>query len=240
MIDTSPQRKQHSSEQIFDQIAGRYDLLNQLLSGGIDRKWRNQFLKALPANQSELLALDLACGTADVPITLCRSPKIKHVTGIDLSKEMLKIGQTKVENLNLQQRITLQAGDGVTLDGLPDHHFDLVTISFGIRNFSSASQSLSSIHRVLKPGGQLLIMEFSLPENSLIRLPYLFYFRHLLPKLGNLLSGHGDAYTYLNQTVEGFPYGDDFLALMQQAGFAQLLATAQTFGIATLYCGRAV
>jgi demethylmenaquinone methyltransferase / 2-methoxy-6-polyprenyl-1,4-benzoquinol methylase len=238
MTDTSPKRKEHSSEQIFDQIAGRYDLLNLLLSGGIDRIWRNGLLKFLPDGE-ELLVLDLACGTADIPLTLCRSPKVKHVTGVDLSQEMLKIGQAKVDQAQLSSRITLQVGDGVTLGGLPDSSVDLVTISFGIRNFSSTLESLKSIHRVLKPNGRLLIMEFSLPKSALIRGPYLFYFRHLLPAVGNLISGHNDAYTYLNQTVESFPYGEKFLSIMREAGFDQLSAHPKTFGIATLYAGRA-
>ena len=127
-------------------------------------------------------------------------------------------------------------GDGVTIP-TGDNAFDLTTISFGIRNFSNPQSSLHDIHRVLKNDGRLMIMEFSIPENMIVRQVYFFYFRHLLPFIGNIVSKHKDAYTYLNQSVEDFPYGENFLKLMQNAGFKNLKMIPLTFGIATLYIG---
>lgn len=127
-------------------------------------------------------------------------------------------------------------GDGVNIPAA-DNTFDLTTISFGIRNFSDPQKSLFDIHRVLKHGGRLMIMEFAIPTNPIIRAVYFFYFRHFLPRIGNMVSKHKDAYTYLNQSVEDFPYGDKFLAMMEKAGFTNLKKQSLTFGIAMLYIG---
>lgn len=227
--------RKKESYKIFDEIAGTYDVLNHTLSMGIDIYWRKKMLKHLP-NKESINALDLATGTGDVPLTLIKDQRIKKYTGIDLSKGMVDIGIQKVKKKGLEKKIFLMLGDGVNIP-TGDAAFDLTTISFGIRNFSDPQKSLHDIHRVLKRDGRLMIMEFSIPRNFIVRNIYFFYFRHLLPFIGNIVSKHKDAYTYLNQSVEDFPYGEEFLSLMRNAGFVNLKQIPLTFGIATLYIG---
>jgi demethylmenaquinone methyltransferase / 2-methoxy-6-polyprenyl-1,4-benzoquinol methylase len=227
--------RKNESYKIFDEIANTYDFLNHFLSFGIDLYWRKKFLKNLPAGDS-LAVLDLATGTGDVPIVLSTEKRIKKITGIDRSKEMVALGVFKIIKKNLSHKINLEIGDGVKVP-FPENSFDLVTISFGIRNFSDPQKSLENIYKVLKPGGRALIMEFALPKNWLIKKTYFFYFRNILPFLGNLLSGHKDAYSYLNQTVEDFPHGENFKRWMNDAGFANTSFDKFTFGVVNLYRG---
>lgn len=234
-MTTELNERKKESYKIFNEIASTYDLLNHLLSLGIDIYWRKKFLNFLPSKNS-INALDLATGTGDVAITLIKDNRVKKITGLDLSEGMINIGIEKVKKKKLDDKIFLMIGDGVSIPAA-DNTFDLTTISFGIRNFSDPQKSLNDIHRVLKKSGRLMIMEFSIPRNPLVKNIYFFYFRYLLPKVGNLISKHKDAYTYLNKTVETFPYGDDFLELMKNAGFKNLSKTPLTFGIAMLYIG---
>ncbi len=227
--------RKKESYKIFNEIASTYDFLNHTLSFGIDIYWRNKLLKHLPQKES-INALDLATGTGDVALTLVKDARVKKVTGLDLSKGMIDVGIEKVKQRKLDKKIFLMLGDGVTIPAA-DTSFDLTTISFGIRNFSDPQKSLFDIYRVLKNDGRLMVMEFAIPTNPLVRAIYFFYFRYLLPKIGNLVSKHKDAYTYLNKSVEDFPYGDEFLALMKNAGFKNLKKQSLTFGIAMLYIG---
>ncbi|HAZ13554.1 MAG: hypothetical protein A2X86_13565 [Bdellovibrionales bacterium GWA2_49_15] len=228
--------RKRDSYQIFNDIAPTYDFLNRILSFGIDRSWRKKLVKR--TSSTPISALDLATGTGDLAIALAKQRPLAKITGLDLSEGMIKIGQAKVQAQGLTKQITLSLGDGVNL-GVTDHSVDLITIGFGIRNFSNPLESLKQCERALIPGGKILILEFSWPRNPAVRLMYNFYFRYLLPWLGNLVSGHKDAYTYLNKTVEDFPYGESFLAMMQTAGLQNTSATPLTFGIATLYEGSA-
>ena len=227
--------RKKESYKIFNEIASTYDFLNHTLSFGIDIYWRNKLLKHLPKKDS-INALDLATGTGDVPLTLIKDQRVKKITGIDLSKGMVDIGIKKVEKKGLDKKIFLMIGDGVNIPAA-DNTFDLTTISFGIRNFSDPQKSLIDIHRVLRNDGRLMIMEFSIPTNFIVRNVYFFYFRYLLPTIGNIVSKHKDAYTYLNKSVEDFPYGQEFLSMMEKAGFKNLQIHTLTFGIATLYIG---
>ncbi len=149
---------------------------------------------------------------------------------------MLGVGRQKITDRNLDQELSLQIGDATNISFLDDS-FDAVTIAFGIRNVENLRKSLREMHRVLKPGGRAVILEFSLPANRFIRALYLFYFRNILPKVGALISGDKYAYQYLNETVESFPYGDDFCDLMKAVGFRKVKSTPLTFGIATIYQG---
>ncbi|WP_417335078.1 bifunctional demethylmenaquinone methyltransferase/2-methoxy-6-polyprenyl-1,4-benzoquinol methylase UbiE [Halobacteriovorax marinus] len=234
-MTTALQGRKKESWKIFDEIAGTYDLLNKLLSCGIDIYWRSKLLKNLPKREN-MQALDLATGTADVPLVLVKSKNISKVTGIDLSKGMVEFGKKKVKKAGKENKIALHIGDGCNIPAA-DETMDVVTISFGIRNFPDPQKSLREIFRVLKPGGRVMIMEFGLPKNFLVRAVYMFYFRHLLPFVGNLLSKHKDAYTYLNETVEDFPYGKSFTNWMKEAGFSNANFTELTFGISNLYIG---
>lgn len=227
--------RKKESYKIFDEIAGTYDVLNHTLSMGIDILWRKKMVKHLPKKET-INALDLATGTGDVPLTLIQDPRVKKITGLDLSAGMIEVGKQKVKKAGLEQKINMMIGDGCNIP-CGDGAFDLTTISFGIRNFPDPQKSLYEIHRVLRPQGRVMIMEFSIPKNFLFRGIYFFYFRHLLPFVGNIVSGHKDAYTYLNKSVEDFPYGEAFLQLMRNAQFKNLKAIPLTFGIATLYIG---
>ncbi len=228
------QRKKESFR-IFDDIAPTYDSLNRALSFGIDVYWRHQIKNNLP-KQKDIQVLDLATGTADVPLVLAKASQVAKIQGLDLSEKMVEIGKEKVKKANLQGKISLGIGDGCNLP-VEDAQYDATTVSFGIRNFPSTLKGLQEMHRILKPGGRAMVMEFSLPTNVLVRMVYLFYFRHVLPFVGNLFSGHGDAYSYLNKTVEDYPYGEAFLKIMREAGFKSPKAMPLTFGIATLYIG---
>lgn len=228
--------KKYESYKIFDKIAGTYDFLNHFLSLGIDIYWRQKFLKNLPS-KNNMKALDLATGTGDVAIVLAKDPRVAKVVGIDLSQGMIELGRKKIKKKELEHKAFLQMGDAVKIP-CADGSFDLVTISFGIRNFYDPQASLVDIYRVLAPTGRTMIMEFSVPKNIFIRWSYFFYFRNILPFIGNIISRHRDAYTYLNKTVEDFPYGNEFAKLMTTAGFQNIQVLPLTWGIATLYIGE--
>lgn len=222
--------------QMFDRIAWRYDFLNRILSMGIDRGWREQMANMLPP-RSSLKVLDLATGTADVPLTFIKSNHdITHITGMDLSEKMLDIGREKIKAQHFEDRITLSTGDAMQIPAESDA-YDAATISFGIRNVPDVLTTLKEMHRVLNAGGHALILEFSTPEIPGFKQGYLFYLRHILPQIGAALSGDSYAYRYLNQTIETFPYGQDFCDLMLEAGFSQAEAVPLTGGIATIYRG---
>ena len=232
MEDITPKNKTKSYK-LFDQIAETYDFLNILLSLGIDRLWRKKIVKILKGETIED-ALDMATGTGDMAILLAKDTSSKRVEGIDLSKEMISIGNKKVKNQNLDHKCELKIGDGVSIP-YPDSSQDLITITFGIRNFPDFKESMRNMFRVLRPGGKAVVMEFSLPKNILVRKFYLLYFRYILPLIGNLISGHKNAYTYLNQTVEEFPYGETFANHFKEAGFEKVDIHPLTFGIASIY-----
>jgi len=221
---------------MFDKIAGRYDLLNRLLSLRMDVGWRRKMVDYLP-DQHGISILDLATGTADVPITFSKSGKsIEKIVGIDLSRGMLEIGREKIHALNLDHIISLHEGDAMDT-GLESESFDTVSIAFGIRNVKNVGTALREITRVLKPGGNLIILEFSLPVNPFFRTTYLFYFRHILPVVGKLVSGDNSAYKYLNRTVETFPHGQEMCNILESNGFTDTSCTPLTLGIASIYNG---
>lgn len=224
------------TRRMFDRIAHRYDLLNRLLSFRRDIAWRKALCNRLP-NSPKQHVLDLATGTADVLLALRdQSDKVASGVGLDMSTGMLELGKRKIEQRNLNRQLSLLLGDAASI-AVSDNSFDAATMAFGIRNVADVDAALVEIHRVLKPGGRVLILEFSLPRNAAIRCLYLFYFRHILPNLGGLISGDRSAYRYLNQSVEAFPYGQAFVQLIHKAGFSSVEATPLTFGIATLYQG---
>ncbi|MBU8933627.1 MAG: bifunctional demethylmenaquinone methyltransferase/2-methoxy-6-polyprenyl-1,4-benzoquinol methylase UbiE [candidate division Zixibacteria bacterium] len=221
---------------MFDRIAPRYDLLNRLLSGRRDVVWRRRLAAVLPTKPN-LDILDLATGTGDVILTILnRRDNISHVVGLDPAGEMLSLAQKKICDAGQDNRTSLVRGDALFLP-FPDGCFDAVTIAFGIRNVPDVPKALSEMQRVLKPGGKAVILEFSLPPNWLVRNIYLVYFRHILPRLGGIISGDAGAYRYLDATVETFPFGEEFRLLMRTAGFNQTVAMPLTFGVATLYTG---
>lgn len=220
---------------MFDRIAHRYDLLNRLLSGKRDVKWRGLVAELLPAGD-HLEVLDLATGTGDQLLSLYETGRVKSGIGIDLAEKMLDVGRHKFKRLGVDRSLLLSAGDAEQIP-FEDNRFDSVTISFGIRNVSKVEVALGEMYRVLKPGGRALILEFSLPGNLFMRGTYLLYLRHILPLLGRVISGDSEAYRYLNRTIESFPYGDDFCRLMSAAGFDEVSFEPLTFGVASIYKG---
>lgn len=221
---------------MFDRIAHRYDLLNRLLSFRQDVVWRNKLARYLP-DQKRQSVLDVATGTGDVLISLInKSDKIDRAVGIDMSEGMLEMGRLKIDRLNLDKIVTLKTGNATDLP-FDDALFDVATISFGIRNVNNLELAFQNLYRVLKQNGRVLILEFSLPGNFILKSMYLFYFRHILPRIGALISGDAYAYNYLNQSVETFPYGEDFCNIMKENGFKNVKFHPLTFGIASIYQG---
>jgi len=222
---------------MFDEISPTYDFLNHFLSLGIDIYWRRKMVQHLP-KRANIRLLDLATGTGDQLITIVKKAKqVKTALGIDLSLEMIRRGQKKIMDKSYSHRITLMEGDAtdIALDG---ESVDCVTISFGIRNVTKVEQCLAECYRVLTPCGKLLILEFSLPKNRIIRGLHLFYMRYVLPNIAGWISRKKEAYRYLNKTVETFPTGEAFAEYLRKAGFYRVKAYPLTFGIATLYSGE--
>lgn len=224
----------HTVTAMFDRIAPTYDRLNTILSCGLDRYWRKAVGKRLPKQGG--IVVDLATGTCDQIITLSKHPTFTFI-GIDLSEKMLQLGQNKIKKLGLSDRVRLELGSALTIP-LAEESCDCVTMSFGIRNVQDPIKCLEEIRRILKPGGRVLILEFSRPSSFIMEKGYLFYLRHILPFIGRSLSKDKDAYTYLNQTIEEFPSGKDFIAMMDQAKFTKTEASPLTFGVVNLYVGQ--
>jgi demethylmenaquinone methyltransferase/2-methoxy-6-polyprenyl-1,4-benzoquinol methylase len=221
---------------MFDRIAHRYDLLNRVLSMRQDVAWRKRLAKMLP-ERDDLRVLDLATGTGDVLLALrAGCPRVRSGVGMDMAGKMLALGKEKFENAGQASALQMVRGDATRV-AAADASFDVVTISFGIRNVLDVDAALREMRRVLKPGGRLLVLEFSLPANALLRWGYLLYFRNVLPRIGGLVSGDSHAYRYLNETVESFPHGGTFCELMRNANFSNVKAILLTFGIATIYWG---
>lgn len=229
-MDIEQQRKNIGS--LFDRIALHYDELNHILSLNVDKLWRRQGIRSLAATYKD--CLDVATGTADLALALVRSGKAKQVVGIDLSSEMMRMGAEKVAKQGLADKISFQLADCAELP-FADASFDLVTCSYGVRNFARLDDSLSEMYRVLRPGGELMILEFAYPSNHLIRALYDFYFTRLLPFIGKAISKDDMAYEYLPTSVKNFIYGADFTAHLDAAGFSKSSFTSQTFSISMLY-----
>ena len=233
---TGPDLSREGVWRMFDRIAGRYDLLNRLLSGRQDVRWRAKLIRRLP-ERGALRLLDLATGTADVPLAAARrAPGLERAVGVDMAGAMLAVGRTKIARAGEGGRLHLVRGDAMTTC-FPNGSFDAATIAFGIRNVTNLDKALREMRRVLRPGGRALVLEFSLPASPVLRWGYLWYLRHVLTRLGALVSGDAHAYRYLNQTIESFPHGEAFLERMRRAGFEAVKAQPLTFGIATLYEG---
>lgn len=224
------------SWKMFDRIAPSYDRLNRILSLRRDVAWRKGMAGFLPKDR-EIDVLDLATGTGDQLLFLRKAGvKMSSAVGMDLSERMLSLGRVKLKQMGLANEIILKTGDTLNIPA-EDQVADAVTISFGIRNVTDVPAGLREIHRVIKPGGRLLVLECSMPQGFLLRSFYTFYFRHILPTIGGWVSGDRSAYVYLNRTVEHFPCGKDFCELMTLAGFEKVDYHPQTFGVATIYQG---
>lgn len=216
---------------LFDGIAATYDRFNHITSMGIDIWWRKVAIKGMaPVDRM----LDVAIGTADLAIEAIRQKRAKHITGIDLSKEMMNIGAKKAANAGLKDVIVFNEGSALDMP-YKDEEFEAVTCAYGIRNFSELDKGLQEMYRVMKPGGQLVILEFSYPQNTFIRWGYNLYFSHIMPLLGKIISHDGSAYTYFLNSVKQFIWGEEMIEHLHKAGFKDAKFRTLTFGITTLY-----
>jgi demethylmenaquinone methyltransferase / 2-methoxy-6-polyprenyl-1,4-benzoquinol methylase len=234
-----PYKEENSSKKaqvakMFDNISHRYDFLNHFLSLGIDKGWRKKAVKLLEPLKPRNI-LDVATGTGDFALqSLQLNPE--KIIGVDISEGMLDVGRKKIRERKLDHRVELRSGDSENLP-FEENKFDAVTVGFGVRNFENLERGLQEIFRVLKPGGMAVILEFSRPRTFPFRQVYSFYFKFILPKIGRIVSSDKAAYTYLPESVEAFPDGDDFIHILQQVGFKNTKCRSLTFGISSIYIG---
>lgn len=225
--------KKKQVAEMFDGIAGRYDFLNHFLSLGIDKIWRNKAIREVAAHQPNNI-LDVATGTGDMAINASRKLPQAHIVGVDISTQMLEEGGKKLKKLGLEQTIELREADSENLP-FSTGQFDVLMCAYGVRNFENLIVGLQEMNRVLRPGGKVVILEFSQPKRFPIAQLYRFYFKHILPGIGKLVSRHSQAYTYLPASVAAFPEGDKFVAILSNCGFEKAVARPLSFGITTLY-----
>ena len=220
---------------MFNNISPYYDFLNHFLSLGIDVLWRKKAVRQLRDLHPKQI-LDIATGTGDLAIEAL-SLKPEQVVGVDISEGMLQKGRQKLAKKGLMDYIRLELGDSENLP-FKDDTFDAATAGFGVRNFENLEAGLTDIHRVLKPGGKLVVLEFSRPETFPVKQMYNFYFSNILPQMGRVVSKDQRAYSYLPESVAAFPSGKAFEEIMQKCGFGDTSSQPLTFGIASIYTGR--
>ncbi len=226
--------KKEQVAKMFDNISGRYDFLNHFLSLGIDRIWRKRAIRQLESNKPKLI-LDVATGTGDFAVEALKLNPDK-VIGIDISEGMLEVGRRKMVRKGFYPRIELRHGDSEKLP-FEENKFDAIIVAFGVRNFENLERGLEEMLRVLKPGGKVVILEFSKPTVFPFRQLYHFYFKFILPKIGRWVSRDSAAYTYLPASVQAFPDGKEFIAILSGLGYKHTACTPLTFGISSLYTG---
>ncbi len=228
-------KKSDNVAAMFNSIAAKYDFLNHFLSLGIDKLWRRRLVKQL-AKSNPRQVLDIATGTGDLAIQLANHHQLVNITGVDISENMLNIGRGKIWKRKLEERIKLKQANSMNLP-FADGEFDAAMVAFGVRNFEDLSKGITEIHRVLKNGGSLYVLEFSMPSRFPMRNLYRFYFRKVLPFVGGIVSGSKSAYTYLPESVFAFPEKEKFVEIMANAGFKNCNYKRLTFGVASIYVG---
>ena len=230
------QTKKEEVREMFDNIAPKYDLLNHTLSMSIDRVWRRRVVGEVRRAKPGRI-LDVATGTGDLAIAMARRIRDVQVLGVDLSEQMLAVARRKIEARGLDGRIVLDRGDAERL-AVADASVDVATVAFGVRNFGDLGAGLRELARTIKPGGKVVILEFSRPRNRVFRALYEFYSYKILPRIGGLVSRDKRAYEYLPASVGEFPAPEEFMAMMARAGFRNCRARSQSFGIAQIYIGE--
>ncbi|MEQ8807810.1 MAG: bifunctional demethylmenaquinone methyltransferase/2-methoxy-6-polyprenyl-1,4-benzoquinol methylase UbiE [Imperialibacter sp.] len=220
--------------EMFNNISRRYDFLNHFLSLGIDIVWRKKAVRELKEIQPKQI-LDIATGTGDFAIEAL-SLKPDKVTGVDISEGMLAMGKKKIARMKLEDKVELQLGDSEKLL-FDDNTFDAVIVAFGVRNFENLEKGLADMWRVLKPGGKVVVLEFSKPTRFPMKQLYSFYFKYILPIIGRMISKDRAAYTYLPESVKAFPDGALFTNILDRVGFKKTICKPQTFGICSIYTG---
>jgi demethylmenaquinone methyltransferase/2-methoxy-6-polyprenyl-1,4-benzoquinol methylase len=228
--------KKEQVAEMFDNISPKYDLLNRVLSVGIDIIWRKKALAFLKKDKPKYI-LDIATGTGDFALEALAQLKPEKIIGVDISEGMLAHGREKMKNKKLDHKIELQKGDSERLL-FEDNTFDAVIVAFGVRNFENLEKGLSDMYRVLKPEGKVVILEFSKPKTFPIKQLYNFYFKNILPNIGKAISKDARAYTYLPESVQAFPEGKDFVGILEKVGFQETVCKPLSFGISSVYVGK--
>ena len=236
MENNNQERKRDRVRKMFNDIAPTYDRLNHILSMSIDRLWRKRVVKVVRRLGAKHI-LDMATGTGDLAIALARTIKGSSICGADLSPEMLEVARRKVEQLGLDERITLTECDAEHID-MADEQVDAVTVAFGVRNFENIEACLAELRRVIKPEGHIVILEFSNPSNRLIGWLYRFYFHRVLPTIGGIISRNRGAYEYLPASVDTFPTPSQFAKILEECGFENVKTRSQSAGIAQIYIAK--
>ncbi len=224
--------KKEQVAQMFDNIAFRYDFLNSLLSLGIHKGWRKKCIRLIASKKPGYI-LDVATGTADFAVEAIKLDPVS-IIGIDISEGMMKFGREKIAKLNLDKKITLKYGDAETCD-LPGNSIDAITVGFGVRNFENLEKGLANMLRILKPGGQLCVLEFSSPRKFPVKQFYNFHFKYITPTLGKLFSKDTRAYTYLPESIKAFPDNERFTAILQKVGYKNASFSSVGLGLASIY-----
>ena len=232
----SEKSKKEQVAEMFDNISGKYDFLNHFLSFGIDHYWRRKTISILK-NESPQLILDVATGTGDLAFSAHKRLKPKKIIGLDISKGMLEVGRVKIKRKNLVDSLDFIYGDSENIP-FEDNYFDAVMVSFGVRNFEDLNAGLKEIHRVLKPSGRLLVLEFSKPKKFPVKQSYYLYSNFILPFFGKLISKDKSAYTYLPESVAAFPEGEDFLDQLTKVSFKDSFYKQLSGGIASIYSAK--
>jgi demethylmenaquinone methyltransferase/2-methoxy-6-polyprenyl-1,4-benzoquinol methylase len=232
----SEKTKKEQVAEMFNELARRYDLMNRMLSLGIDRNWRKKAVKQLKKDKPKQI-LDIATGTADMAIIAYRMLNPEKIIGLDLSEEMLKIGREKVEKEGLIPFIHLQSGDSEAIS-FADNSFDAVMVAFGVRNFENLDKGLKEMLRVLKPGGKLVVLEFSRPRTKIFRNLYNLYMSIVAPEVARWFSQNKKAYQYLNQSARLFPEGQAFIDILNNTGYSNTSFKPLSAGICCIYTGK--
>ncbi|WP_316813204.1 bifunctional demethylmenaquinone methyltransferase/2-methoxy-6-polyprenyl-1,4-benzoquinol methylase UbiE [Pedobacter heparinus] len=227
--------KKEQVADMFNNISGTYDFLNHFMSLGIDMLWRKKAIRALQSVRPRIM-LDVATGTGDFAFEAIKILQPEQIIGVDISEGMLDVARKKIRKRNLQHIFSVELGDSEGLH-FKDDYFDAITVAFGVRNYENLEKGLADMHRVLKPGGKMVILEFSKPRAFPIKQGYNFYFKYITPLLGKLFSKDQRAYEYLPESVAAFPDGEDFIRLMDRVGFKETRDIRLTFGISAIYTG---
>jgi demethylmenaquinone methyltransferase/2-methoxy-6-polyprenyl-1,4-benzoquinol methylase len=235
-FDDPERSKKKQVAEMFDGLAGRYDLMNRMLSAGIDVSWRKKAIRKLGRDKPQII-LDVATGTADMAIMAAKMIGPASVIGIDISEQMLDIGKKKIEKEGLSSIVHLQQGDSETIN-FPQNSFDAVMVAFGVRNFEDLDSGLKEMFRVLKPGGQLVVLEFSRPRIKIFRSLYNLYMGIVAPEVARWFSQNKKAYRYLNQSANLFPDRQQFTDILMRAGFSDTSFKPLSAGICCIYSGR--
>jgi demethylmenaquinone methyltransferase / 2-methoxy-6-polyprenyl-1,4-benzoquinol methylase len=231
----SGESKKNQVAEMFDSIAHKYDFMNRFLSVGIDVCWRKKAIAYLKDIQPQKI-LDVATGTADVALMTEKILKPQSIIGIDISDGMLDVGRKKINESGVEKIIQLYNGDSAAIQ-YNDNSFDAVTVAFGVRNFEFLEKGLTEILRVLRPGGKLVVLEFSRPKNFLVKGFYNFYMKIVSPKIAKMFSKNKSAYEYLDASIQKFPEGNNFVQIMNKVGFKNNINKPLSFGICSIYCG---